>query len=701
MSEARPTRVRKIGRFYRIATILIVLAAIGGAVGAFLGAPLPGLLTIPQDLFLLGVVGGIAIIGLLALYVSLRPAMHHIADELEELHADQSAAAEAATAEAQKALEAHEEQFAKQHQRHEDSFHALDEWFREQAKPLLSAPQSIADDVDTRMTARFDAWKSMQADDMESLGRRVKRAQDDAKEAKTVASGDQFAARITELENSFHQANEANGRAWEAMREDLLDLRHHMHGAEESTGALERIAALEDRVAQAADEDLHDRLQSVEERARAVPLVVDDRVGAIEARLAEMAERFDKQDIVKEAALESLRADTRQIHADQENEALVHRAANEAVDVAIQQFEGRIARLEAQESDTVQALKERIEDLEAQLEKEHEAVEEIKSNGHLTEAGRKDVEAVVEQEIQERVHRMLAENRAELEQKLAAAEAKLAESSEIKLTAQQIQEVANLAFSRQDKQFDRMRKQVMSDMSAFSDRVQKELDQLTHADLPAEERLRISQRAIEHVDKRFQEWETKETEVMDSFGEWIDEQFAAFLASEALERSETEARVAGMMEREADRHHTPADVKGRPPFGRIYPVMDVQGIGHKTAYALQRMGILDTEHLWHADAPKVASILGITDSEVRRWQCMSELMAISGIGPQYAELLVAAGVRSIADLGAHHTRELFNKIHEPKLDEDSHIQRGRLSEKHVQRWIHSARAHSPGQALYV
>ena len=80
------------------------------------------------------------------------------------------------------------------------------------------------------------------------------------------------------------------------------------------------------------------------------------------------------------------------------------------------------------------------------------------------------------------------------------------------------------------------------------------------------------------------------------------------------------------------------------------PVIQLEGIGPTYAERLRAVGIRTTTDLLAAEAPLVAEKIQADVPNVRRWQAMSRLIELNGIGPQYAELLVRAGYATVDDL---------------------------------------------------
>lgn len=131
------------------------------------------------------------------------------------------------------------------------------------------------------------------------------------------------------------------------------------------------------------------------------------------------------------------------------------------------------------------------------------------------------------------------------------------------------------------------------------------------------------------------------------------------------------------------------------PFfgGQIHPVIDVEGIGEHYSKELVNLGLKDTKQLWNADTTYVAGALKVAPAAVEGWQCMAELMAVNGIGKQYAELLVRADVSSIDELCAETAQPLLARIHKLEKHRGNRIQGNTIGTKSVQSWIEAAQVH--------
>ena len=100
-----------------------------------------------------------------------------------------------------------------------------------------------------------------------------------------------------------------------------------------------------------------------------------------------------------------------------------------------------------------------------------------------------------------------------------------------------------------------------------------------------------------------------------------------------------------------------------------YKIIDIEGVGDVYAEKLTAVGIIKVEDLLEKWAtPKgraqLAADTGISDKLILRWTNHADLFRIKGVGPQFAELLEAAGVDTVKEL-RHRVPENL----QPKLEE--------------------------------
>ena len=85
-----------------------------------------------------------------------------------------------------------------------------------------------------------------------------------------------------------------------------------------------------------------------------------------------------------------------------------------------------------------------------------------------------------------------------------------------------------------------------------------------------------------------------------------------------------------------------------------YKIIDIEGVGEVYAEKLQAAGINKvSELLEKCAAPKgrkeLAEQTGITEKLILKWTNHADLFRINGVGPQFAELLEAAGVDTVKE----------------------------------------------------
>ncbi len=129
-----------------------------------------------------------------------------------------------------------------------------------------------------------------------------------------------------------------------------------------------------------------------------------------------------------------------------------------------------------------------------------------------------------------------------------------------------------------------------------------------------------------------------------------------------------------------------------------YKIIDIEGVGEAYAEKLTAAGIVKVEDLLaKCAAPKgraeLAEATGISDKLILRWTNHADLFRIKGVGPQFAELLEAAGVDTVKEF-RHRVPENL----QPKLEEtnaEKHLVRRVPSLKEVVKMVEQAKALEP------
>jgi uncharacterized protein DUF4332 len=125
-----------------------------------------------------------------------------------------------------------------------------------------------------------------------------------------------------------------------------------------------------------------------------------------------------------------------------------------------------------------------------------------------------------------------------------------------------------------------------------------------------------------------------------------------------------------------------------------YPIADIDDIGPDEVLMLKRIGIRTTSRLLDAakspkDRKKLAAATGIEEKRLLKWANSADRMRIKGVGDDYAELIHAAGVKTVRDLKHRNAKRLTEAM--AKANRQRKLVDFLPSEKAVQRWIEHAR----------
>jgi predicted flap endonuclease-1-like 5' DNA nuclease len=124
----------------------------------------------------------------------------------------------------------------------------------------------------------------------------------------------------------------------------------------------------------------------------------------------------------------------------------------------------------------------------------------------------------------------------------------------------------------------------------------------------------------------------------------------------------------------------------------------VAGISHKDATKLRKAGVRTSKGLIDAaagrrDRADLAVVTGIDQRDIQIWVNHSDLLRVRGVGAEYAELLVAAGVDTLRDLRRRNPTALLAKI--IGLNGDIRVVQRLPTESMVEGWIDAARELPP------
>ena len=129
-----------------------------------------------------------------------------------------------------------------------------------------------------------------------------------------------------------------------------------------------------------------------------------------------------------------------------------------------------------------------------------------------------------------------------------------------------------------------------------------------------------------------------------------------------------------------------------------YKIDEIEGVGPAYREKLETAKITTTDQLLEfccepKGRKKVAEDTGIGESQLLRWSNMADMMRISGVGPQFAELLEASGVDTVKELQHRNAENLAAKMAE--INAEKNLAKSSPADSIVQRWIDQAKELKP------
>jgi predicted flap endonuclease-1-like 5' DNA nuclease len=142
-----------------------------------------------------------------------------------------------------------------------------------------------------------------------------------------------------------------------------------------------------------------------------------------------------------------------------------------------------------------------------------------------------------------------------------------------------------------------------------------------------------------------------------------------------------------------------AEAVTAPPSGETYydyagdnhDIEDIEGIGAVYGAKLRALGVHTTARLAYEEAGKLAERMELPRKTVEQWKHMAELIKVSGIGPQYAEALVRAGIEGIAELKRRSAAKIADQVNAYLDTLDTNVLGVKITEKRVEGWQASAK----------
>ncbi len=121
---------------------------------------------------------------------------------------------------------------------------------------------------------------------------------------------------------------------------------------------------------------------------------------------------------------------------------------------------------------------------------------------------------------------------------------------------------------------------------------------------------------------------------------------------------------------------------------------DVEGIGAAYAAKLAQAGIRGTQALLKKGATPqgrraIAEQAGISETLILEWANHVDLCRIKGVGAEYADLLEAAGVDTVAEIAQRKPENLHEAL--LKVNEAKKLVRKMPTLDQVRDWVHQAK----------
>jgi predicted flap endonuclease-1-like 5' DNA nuclease len=129
-----------------------------------------------------------------------------------------------------------------------------------------------------------------------------------------------------------------------------------------------------------------------------------------------------------------------------------------------------------------------------------------------------------------------------------------------------------------------------------------------------------------------------------------------------------------------------------------YKIEEIEGIGPAFGQKLAIAKITTTDHLLDqcgtaTGRKTVAGTTGLKEAQLLKWANMADLMRIKGVGPEFAELLEAAGVDTVKELRTRNAENLTTKMEE--INGQKKLTRATPAASVVEGWVTEAKGMDP------
>ncbi len=124
-------------------------------------------------------------------------------------------------------------------------------------------------------------------------------------------------------------------------------------------------------------------------------------------------------------------------------------------------------------------------------------------------------------------------------------------------------------------------------------------------------------------------------------------------------------------------------------------IVDIEGVGESYAEKLKAIGLTTVEELLKQGAQpagraSIAEKTGISPKLILRWVNHADLFRINGVAGQFAELLEAAGVDTVVELGQRKADNLHAKLE--AVNKEKNLCNAVPTLASVTRWVTEAKS---------
>ena len=129
-----------------------------------------------------------------------------------------------------------------------------------------------------------------------------------------------------------------------------------------------------------------------------------------------------------------------------------------------------------------------------------------------------------------------------------------------------------------------------------------------------------------------------------------------------------------------------------------YKIDEIEGIGPAYAEKLSKADIKSTADFLKLCCDKkgrkqIADSTGLSEKHLLKWANLADLMRINGIGPQFSELLEAAGVDTVKELKMRNAENLTKAMEDANAEKKLTRAVPKLAQ--VQDWVEAAKTTPP------